>query len=66
MTKRQTIDGLGEIFADRRASRQSERETTIRAGATPPPSRLVSRAPRPSRCEAWFHHGLLRPISAKV
>ena len=28
--KRQAVDGLGEIFADRRASRQSEHETTIR------------------------------------
>jgi len=26
-----------------------------------PRSRLVSRAPRPSRCDAGFHHGLPRP-----
>ena len=28
--KRQAVDGLAEVFADRRGSRQSEQETTIR------------------------------------
>ena len=28
--KRQAVDGLGEVFADRRSSRQSEHATTIR------------------------------------
>ena len=28
--KRQAVDGLAEVFADRRGSRQSEHETTIR------------------------------------
>ena len=64
---RRTADALtarGKIPAafDGRCIPAELRCSSVEYGQYAPSSRLVSRAPRPSRCDAGFHHGLLSAV----
>ena len=48
---------------DRRCIPAELRCSSVEYGQYAPSSRLVSRAPRPSRCDAGFHHGLYTELA---